>query len=349
MRAEEYESWRSLPDRAERQGMAPLLYNNLKSAATPIPNDCLKLLAGLTLRHRHANSLRTIMLADYLRALHGEGIEALVLKGAALANSVYPKPGLRPMRDMDILVHRSDAIQAQQTLLDLGFEGEVPQPEDLPSFHHLPIAQRVMEGMTISIELHHWLLPTFSQGRSRAITLEMLSPNARPLQINDTHFLTLGYEDMLWHIYRHSFAYPLIEQPVRLIWVADFVSLVEKFVDEIDWERVKSRYPQVWQVIPVFHYLTPWSEKVINQLKIEVDPQPKGIGKTFEGWPHSSLANQRQKGIGRFLTDTFWPSEWWAWLYYGVSRRSAKWWWIRMVRHPLHIGGWVLQYLRKRI
>ena len=154
---------------------------------------------------------------------------------------------------------------------------------------------------------------------------------------------------MLWHIYQHSFAYPQIDQSIRLIWVADFVSLVEKYVDEIDWDLVKNRYPQIWHILPVFHYLTPWSENVLKTLQIDVARSPKGVGQTFQGWPHSSLAEQRKKGIRRFLGDTFWPSEWWTWLYYGADRRSIKWWWIRLVRHPLHIGSWVLQYLRKRL
>jgi hypothetical protein len=42
---------------------------------------------------------------------------------------------------------------------------------------------------------------------------------------------TLGYEEMLWHIYRHAFGFPLIFEPIRLIYVADMVSLVEKFWD----------------------------------------------------------------------------------------------------------------------
>lgn len=345
--AKRYEEWPSLPQRAEEQGMAPLLYRHLKPLATPVPEDCLKVLAGLTLRHRQANTIRNGVLVDYLQALGQQNVEALVLKGAALANSAYPQPGLRPMRDMDLLVRHTDAIRAQQILCELGFSAEIPEPEALSSSHQLPVAQRVVEGLTVSIEVHHWLLPTNQQPASQAVTFEMLRHRARTLQVVDEPALTLGHEDMLWHIYRHAMAKPLIAQPVRMIWVADLTSYVEKYLDEIDWPRLRSTHPEIWNILPLFHWLTPWSKKVLDKLQLAVDQPPKGAGVMFQGWPQSSLAQQREKGLGAFLKDTFWPPEWWLRLYYGAAGRGPGWWWTRLIRHPLHIGGWVLHYLRE--
>ena len=45
---------------------------------------------------------------------------------------------------------------------------------------------------------------------------------------------TLGREETLWHIYRHAFCMPVICEPLRLIWVADLLSLVEAWVDLLD-------------------------------------------------------------------------------------------------------------------
>ena len=206
------------------------------------------------------------------------------------------------------------------------------------------ICQRQEDGLTVSVEVHHRLLPN----ARRNFVFEDLIDEAHPFSLFGQAAQTLGHEDMLWHIYRHAFAKPLIEQSIRLIWVADFVSLVEKYLDDIDWDKVKATYPQVCNVLPAFHTLTPWSEKVLDRLDIPIDPPLKGSGQSFQGWPRSSLAEQRRKGIGRFLVDTFWPPEWWLQLYYGVGRGSPGWWWTRFVGHPLHIASWVLQYLRER-
>jgi hypothetical protein len=73
-----------------------------------------------------------------------------------------------------------------------------------------------------------------------------------------------------------------------------------------------------------------------------------GIGLDFEGWPRSSLASQRQKGWQRILGDTFWPSEWWLRLHYGLGSGRALFW-HRWLIHPLHILGWVQQLLLERL
>ncbi len=358
VQAKGYTDWESLALQAESNGLAPLVHLHLQATGLPLPEDTRRALSALTLRHRRANQIRFNILAEILTTLEEEDIKVLVLKGAALANTVYPRPGLRPMRDMDILVKKRDALRAQMILIDLGFKTEVPGSLDDYTFHHLPIAQRVENGLTVSVEVHDRLLP---YDADRTLHYEDVSAEATSFSVNDAtnggpsgtppgaSARTLGHEDMLWHIYRHSFALPLIGQSIRLIWVADFVSLVEKYLDEIDWEKLKRLYPQVWNILPAFHFLTPWSQRVLNKLNMEIDPPPKGTGQTFQGWPQSSLAAQHKKGTRQFLGDTFWPSEWWLQLYYGLNRRSLSWWWTRLLRHPLHIAGWVLQYLQEQI
>ena len=63
----------------------------------------------------------------------------------------------------------------------------------------------------------------------------------------------------------------------------------------------------------------------------------------FQGWPHLRLAEQRGKKLLPLLRDTFWPPEWWARLYYGVT---GGWAWVlcRLVTHPRHVFWWVRLY-----
>ncbi len=46
-------------------------------------------------------------LKSILDKFENASIEAIVLKGAALAAGIYPDLGLRPMKDLDLLVHKS--------------------------------------------------------------------------------------------------------------------------------------------------------------------------------------------------------------------------------------------------
>lgn len=73
------------------------------------------LIAG---RARHL--MMTRALAPVLGRFSADGIPAIVLKGPALAETVYPDPAWRPFGDLDILVRREDRRRADAALLALG-------------------------------------------------------------------------------------------------------------------------------------------------------------------------------------------------------------------------------------
>jgi hypothetical protein len=336
-------NWNTLPAEAENHGLTPLVYTHLQAAGIPIPNPIKEQLQTRAMQHSHANQVRARALADVLAAFQAARIEALVLKGAALAHWVYPKPGLRPMRDVDVLVSRSQARQAQALLAEMGFNAPLPGG-DLPA-KHLPNAQRKAEGLPVSIEIHHNL---YSNG-TPATELEALRQRAIPLTIEGVTAYTLSHEEMLEHIYRHM---RIIFNPLRLIWIADMVSLAERFVAEIDWPRVNLH---VRNALALCHWLTPLSEELLKTASLNIDRPPQGIGHEFQGWPRYSLAAQRHKGYWGILRDSFFPTDWWLRFYYGLpSAPSTKlridpaWWWGRVIRHPVHILGWVVHYYRHR-
>jgi hypothetical protein len=102
--------WEAILRKAERWGMAPLVYVNVRQAgrAADVPQPVAEIL-----RHRyHRDALHGVAQRAALRTILLRLAEArvpvIVLKGAALAALVYPSPTLRPMRDIDLLVHGRD-------------------------------------------------------------------------------------------------------------------------------------------------------------------------------------------------------------------------------------------------
>jgi hypothetical protein len=337
--------WRSLPAQAETHGLTPLLYTHLQAADIPIPNSIKEQLQTRTMQHSHANRVRAKTLAEVLDAFQSAGIDTLVLKGAALAHLVYPQPGLRPMRDVDVLVSRSQARQAQALLAELGFNA--PPPGDALPAKHLPNAQREAEGLPVSIELHHNL---YANG-TPTTEMEALRLRAIPFTIENVTAYTLSHEDMLEHIYQHIRVNILLDS-LRLVWIADMVSLAERFAAEIDWPRVNS---PVRNVLALCHWLTPLSEELLQTAPLKIGRPPQGIGQEFQGWPRYALAAQRPKGYSGIVRDSFFPAEWWLRFYYGLPagpstklRIDPALWWGRWVRHPLHILGWVGHYFWHR-
>lgn len=336
-------NWPEVLAQANTHGLGPLLYFHLKAAGVTLPPEIKRELAGLYMRHHHANRVRAQVAAEILAAFQAEGISALALKGFALAHLLYPEPALRPMSDIDLLVKPAQARQAQEILAELGFNAPPPPPGRLPG-KHLANATRHADGLTISVELHHNL---FNLGHPHSLELAELTAPPVPFALGELTAYTLPYEEMLWHLCQHL---TIIGQPFRLIWLADIVGLAERFAPAIDWPRVERNYPEVLSALSLFHFITPLSEQLRRAAALRIGPAPAGIGQEFQGWPARSIRQQRArgKGYGRILGDTFWPAEWWLRLYYGLGSARPLFWY-RWLIHPLRVLGWAGQLVARRL
>jgi hypothetical protein len=332
--AGQFTAWADLLSQAKAQGLESLLYHHLHAAGASLPPQIKRELQARYVRHGHANQVQTQALVEILTAYEAAGIEALVLKGAALAHLIYPQPGLRPMRDVDILVKKSEVRQGQQILAELGYYAPVPSAAHLPD-KHLATATRRVEGLLVSVELHHNLYHSF---QPVSLTIEGVTgpPLAFPLAGVTAH--TLGYEDMLAHLCEHVAFHASIWEPIRLIWVADIVGFAELFAVEIDWDRLAWQQPYVLKVLSLFHFVTPLSDRLHRLAPLKLGYPPRGIGQEFAGFPRFSLAEQRGKGYRQMLYDAFYPSEWWLRLHYRLDSAQSLLWY-RWFRHPLYILG----------
>ena len=93
------------------------------------------------------------------RDLGEADISMAALKGAWLAWEVYPEPGMRPLRDLDILVPPDRALEAGTRLLALGYEQceetALPLEEWAVRFKHLP-ALVSPDGHVVEIHTRLW-------------------------------------------------------------------------------------------------------------------------------------------------------------------------------------------------
>lgn len=318
---ERFTAWEGLPELAETHGMAPLLYQHLRSVEAPWPAAVQLTLKGLVLRHQRAAPLYDRVLREVLQHLATAGIEALVLKGGALAHLIYPQPGLRPRRDLDILVRMQDVERAYQMLAEVGFSLAPSPMHGVSRYHqHLAPVERTIAGMTVSLDLHVNLFFRFKAYGLPQVNYAELKRGAIPFSLDGFTAYTLSPEAMLWHLYHHGFSAPprvASQDRGRLLGAADIVSLVEQWYSRIDWERMQRCYPQAFHALPMFHFLTPWSDAVIEHLHLTVGRRPAGVGEVYEGYPKQMWAEHVRRGLRRSLRETFWPSEWWVRMYYG--------------------------------
>jgi hypothetical protein len=318
--------WGSVIREAELHGLAPWLHMRINDAGAEVPEDIRRKLAALKFRHGNAIRIRTRALLEITAQLDCHDIDVLVLKGAALAHLIYEHPGLRPMSDVDLLVRPDDLDRAAQLVSELGYstvEGHAT-PAD---HHHLPTISRTIDGLRISIELHHDALAPDNIG---SIRVDTLTEPARAFQVDQATLYTLGHIDTLRHLCRHALE---PRETMKLGSALDILLYASTYADDIDWARLQSRFPEVITMLQLLGYLLPLPARLRPFVPAAAATAPQGVG---VGMIPLSRLRRRRDRAARLLN----PSDWWLRGFYNVPPgRSLAY--TKVVRHPARLIFWL--------
>jgi len=100
--------------------LLPIVYSNLSKQGWS--GSGVGKVQGLQRKNWYANQLLLKDLALYIKHLTESGIEPLIVKNAALALQYYEHPGLRNIRDFDLIVRRRDFSCALRILGEFGLK-----------------------------------------------------------------------------------------------------------------------------------------------------------------------------------------------------------------------------------
>lgn len=166
--------------------------------------------------------------------LAAAGIPAIWLKGMAVAQWLYPSPGLRDVADADLLfASHEDAMRAAAALAPLGYT--LPNPHvagDLVVNELLAVSRTGRE-----LDLH-WALgngPLFA----RRLGWDELRAEAMPLPKLGEGALGLSPVHAFLHAAMHRVVNQLVGQGDRLRWLYDLHLMAQRF-DAADWQRVEA-------------------------------------------------------------------------------------------------------------
>ncbi|HEU4925681.1 MAG TPA: nucleotidyltransferase family protein [Vicinamibacterales bacterium] len=332
--ASDTDGWAALAGDAEAHGLAPLAHFCLAQRRDATPEATMQQLDALMLRHRLWHRERTVVLEEILEAFQRASIDTIVLKGAALAWTIYPSPALRPMSDIDLLVPPAAAPTAQLVLRRLRFEAEVGGRRFGRNAHHLPIASRSQNGVTISVEIHRDAL---SRDTSSSISMSNLTEPARPFGLGGTHALALGHVDTLRHLTHHLLE-PSWSGRLRLIGLVDLLRYGLTFNESIDWNRLESSYPFVTNAMGCLHYLIPLPAALARYSPPSGSPAPARAGETIRPL-RAILASASPTNV---VGELFRPPDWWLHAFYGVPPDHSLTG-VRLGRHPWRVARWLGQ------
>lgn len=337
-------SWEQLIHDAEQHGVAPLLHKHLTHIGFTLPEGWHRILRSLCQRTRFSNQVRNRAVAAIIKLYQREKIEVLAIKGIALCNSAYADPSSRPMRDIDLLVKRHDLAKAQHLLVGHGYQEE--QGHDIPDgYYHLPPLAKTVDGLPITIELHHNLLPL--DGNHLHWSLEKFYDSALPLAIEGINTATLGLENKLHYLYLHGLRAPLSYEPFRFVHIADIISLVEKYFEQIDWDAAQTEFRQLHTILSRLHFVTPWSDKILTGLDLDINRTPSNPGVPYSGWPLRKLKHVPSTQLPLLFRETIFPPQWWTQIYYGQTGGTGylK---ARLFEHPRAIWRWLKACFKQR-
>jgi hypothetical protein len=267
--------WPEVLDLAEAHRLGSLLYDAVQQASLAIPGPILRQLHQSYYQVAASNTLRFGELRPILSSFSAAGIPVLLLKGVALAVTVYGNPALRPMGDLDLLVPRHLVREVPRLLEPLGYRLDPGPPG-----HSLAYAARFDGEIGLSketpagafvLDVHGHLLADQWLHHATRIDMDAVWQAARPIAQSGLSALQLCPQDTLLHLCLHAGLSHSYTEVLNLI---DIDRAVVAF-GHLDWDRLLRRACDFKVRFPVYFGLrfasdllgTPVPERVLAALR----------------------------------------------------------------------------------
>ncbi len=287
--------WDGLIAGAEREGVLPLLYRNLKRFESAVPGPVLDSLQAGYLRNLARNTRLYENLGPLFEAVRGEGLRTALTKGGRLALTLYPDISLRPFWDVDMFVHPSDWPALRVVLAELGYEevsGDAAIFEAGKAGLHWAYCPYFKKD-GVFLEFHLNCLGLHVPCRQE----EDVWADVRAVAVGRTEAAVLAPEHEFCHLCIHAQQHSY----QRLFWLTDIAEMAER--GGLGWDRMAVFCRQAGIRAPVHHALrlvnVLWPGTLPAGLIAGFEPGPLTRAGLRSLWPASAVA-------GRSMTHS-WP------------------------------------------
>jgi len=254
--------------------LLPLIYYSVPDAILPLSEAARERCAQAYYQTVACNLCLYRELGSVLEALRDAEIPVIILKGAALAVTLYPNIGLRPIGDVDLLVPQARLSEALACLKALGYIE--PIPDVAPGLNRV-VGHHVSLGGGKDIPLHvevHWTLAAGGHDR-HAPSMAWFWQQTEPLTLGPgaeepgsggelALLLTLTPTAHLLYLAAHLIfqhggaltnclaswkgtstpsqqAGEIVCHQFQLLWLYDIDLMVRREADRLDWDELLHR------------------------------------------------------------------------------------------------------------
>jgi hypothetical protein len=227
------DDWSSLLTILQANWIIPFLYRRIGS----LPPEC-RPPESITDEMRQAflfSRVRSLHMEGQLReiieAFQNEGLRVLVLRGPALAFSLYEDPAMRSSCDLDLLVIPEQVVQARGILESLGYRCLAKRFETARDFFREEcFIHQENPGNTFPVP--------FFKGSEEVDILDLFQ-RAWKVETPTLAFETLHPVDYLIHSAIHLIM--IHKNEMRLSWIYDTALLAQNLQVPDDWETLQER------------------------------------------------------------------------------------------------------------
>lgn len=298
--------WGTVRVIGQRERLSPLLYNVTKDVHW-VPSAVAAEFRRTYLDYavHNAGQLRNLAKVIDLFALKGLGV--LVLKGAALAETIYRNIALRPMTDLDVLVKESDVSGALNILQTLGYMSVDAEahPGMITAYENEILLYRHGK-IDAAIELHWSLLD--SPHYQDKIEMDWFWETAVFAQIGYAKSRVLGAEALLLHLCAHL---SLHHSGWGLLWLHDIAELLFQSGQTLNWQIVCEKAGQYDLVLPLQRVIPLVNDKWRLMLEPELLEQLASLAPSARERQVFEWLATSDRSVGqRFVVDLVTASTW---------------------------------------
>jgi hypothetical protein len=300
--------WERFSECIRQNGIGPMVYHSIQRSglAGMIPLITLLELKCAYYGNAARNELLYCELREVLRALKTAGTAVIVLKGAALAETVYGNRALRWMSDIDLLVRKEELSCAEDRLAAIGYVLEQhQQSKEWLKQHYYHLVFRRKGGVPIEV---HWHLDR--PNRAFSIDLDGIWKRAVPATIAGVEALVLSPEDLLPYLCHHTACHHVLDGGLRTL--CDIAETTQRYCQQIEWDEV-TKHAREWR-IERYVYLTLRLAKELLEAAVPdsvLDAlKPERFDEQLFAWAREkTLTAKEASPISRNFAE-FWKGSW---------------------------------------